>query len=74
MAQGVLVSEWARGPVSWMGGSLAAHPDRCVGSGGRVGGMRADVVLEGVSGHFDALKDLPLNPTQQSSKFSLQVQ
>ena len=43
--------------------------DRFIGSGGK----RADVGLEGVSGHFDALRDLPSNPTKRSSKFYLEV-
>ena len=35
--------------------------------------MQADMVWEGVSGHFDALSDLPSNPTKRFSKFYLEV-
>ena len=55
-----------------MGSSLmdgSPRRDRFIG----YGGLRADVVWEGLSGRFDALSDLLSDPVKRSSKFHLVV-
>ena len=55
-----------------MGSSLmdgSPRRDRFIG----YGGLRADVVWEGLSGRFDALSDLLSDPVKRSSKFHLEV-